>query len=310
MYSKELVELAMRTLKCSQKELASRLEVSPTQISKWKKGEHMSQGMEERLKAISDIGDKDASFVLRAGSVDDANRWEKLISVLFESANGQAETGYDMSHYQDLFELFCSFLFDALVEMGVELPKSFPAELVLNYDSLNDDDWELLTGKNLYSSLIYNVLLTLNDVWGFYAAYVSELMFDEDLRLDETDAENIEAQLVHLAACKTDVDEKLAPKAAKFRRKILGEYEEWLTIVKDRAFRAGVPVKAELMDLVHSTAGELGGEAEAKRFGFNTSRIHPDIYMNELLVGMRIIHQVLPAILNKLGLEKELKLDS
>ncbi|MCC8269299.1 XRE family transcriptional regulator, partial [Escherichia coli] len=32
----------------------------------------------------------------------------------------------------------------------------------------------------------------------------------------------------------------------------------------------------------------------------NKSRIHPDIYMNEILTGMRIIHQVLPVIMEKL----------
>lgn len=31
--------------------------------------------------------------------------------------------------------------------------------------------------------------------------------------------------------------------------------------------------------------------------------------MNELLVGMRIIHQVLPVILEKLGIDKTFKLD-
>lgn len=36
------VRLALHTLKCTQKDLASHLGVSSTQISKWKKGEHMS----------------------------------------------------------------------------------------------------------------------------------------------------------------------------------------------------------------------------------------------------------------------------
>ena len=46
MRSEALVQLALNTLSCSQKELAMRLGVSPTQISKWKKGEHMSFEME------------------------------------------------------------------------------------------------------------------------------------------------------------------------------------------------------------------------------------------------------------------------
>lgn len=73
--------------------------------------------------------------------------------------------------------------------------------------------------------------------------------------------------------------------------------------MKDAAFRAGTPLKAELLDMVANDAGELGHAAEAESLGFNAGRLHPDIYMNELLVGMRMIHQVLPAILNKLEIK-------
>lgn len=44
----------------------------------------------------------------------------------------------------------------------------------------------------------------------------------------------------------------------------------------------------------------LATRRRPSRWAFNASRLHPDIYMNELLIGMRIIHQVLPAILKKL----------
>ncbi|NOL51202.1 helix-turn-helix domain-containing protein [Pelistega suis] len=44
-----LIELALKHFNCTQKELAQRLKVSATQISKWKKGEHMSTDMETTL---------------------------------------------------------------------------------------------------------------------------------------------------------------------------------------------------------------------------------------------------------------------
>ncbi|SRR5712691_2331672 len=77
--SQAWVELALKTSSCSQKELARRVGVSPTQISKWKNGEHMSLEMEDKFRAIVKIGDKHPEFVLWAGSLEDANKWDRLI---------------------------------------------------------------------------------------------------------------------------------------------------------------------------------------------------------------------------------------
>lgn len=319
--SQAWVELALKTLSCNQKDLARRVAVSPTQISKWKNGEHMSLDMEDKFRAIVNIEDKHPEFVLWAGSLEDADKWDRLIHRLAEEAQDSTETGYDTEPLQDDLELLCVRVSDTLSGMGVEPPKAFPPELdpYLNGvddsgdDEADDDDpdasdqlYELLE-TNSYSAVIRAIFESLNDVWGFYVAYVANAIDDDDESLYDT-KDNIEACLMDLAACKIQVDERFAPKIRTFRYLVMKDYREWLTAVKDAAFRAGTTLRAELLDMVSDEHGELGHTAEAESLGFNASRLHPDIYMNELLVGMRIIHQVLPAILKKLDIN-DFKLD-
>ncbi len=163
--------------------------------------------------------------------------------------------------------------------------------------------------ENPYTSLIYKIYKSLNDVYGFYAAYVEGLVYDESLDIFEIGSQ-VDSCLLELAAAKLDEKPVMAANYDAFKWNTLQDYEKWLNTVKEKAFRAGVPLRAELLDLAYGSAGELGSEAEAESLGLNKGRLHPDIYMNELLVGMRTIHQVLPAILKKLGISEEFKLDA
>lgn len=312
MSSAALVELALNVLSCSQKELAAKVGVSPTQISKWKKGEHISFDMENKLRKFINIGDKDPQFILWCGSLQEADKWDELIHYLADIADGCAETGYDTYPLNDEIGTLSSNTFCTLNVMGVAIPKTFPESLnvlLKEEKDVDDDNFELIY-ENPVTALIFNMFKSLNDVYGFYEAYVEELIDDHELYLENTSAVNIEPCLLSLAACKTDVDLKLATKYERFKYETLSNYREWLTVVKNRAFRAGIPLRAELFDLINHSADQLGVDAEAESLGFTSTRIHPDIYMNELLVGVRMIHQVLPAIMKKLGIDEEFELDS
>lgn len=311
MDSSALVQLALKTLQCTQKELASQLGVSTTQVNKWKKsGGHMSQAMQDKLRTLAQIDDKDPNFVLLAGSLSNSNRWEKLIHYLAFIAQQGAETGYDTEPLNDEYGLLCGEIFRIFEELGVVIPKDFPAELDFDYEFDEDDRLAGLIETDPYVNLIYEIFASMNDVYGFYAAYISELMFDDELDLFDTPACNIEPCLLMLAASKIEDKLDFTPKFRQFKYHIQKDYEEWLNLVKDRAFRAGIPLRAELLHLIYESHQALGHEAEAESLNLNATRIHPDIYMNELLVGMRVIHQVLPAILKKLGIEDEFKLDT
>lgn len=304
------VELALAMLGVSQKELAVRLGVSPGQISKWKNGEYMSSEMEQRIKELTKIGDLSPSVVLWAGSLQNAKQWDKLFHYLAEMANEAGETGYDTYPLQDELDSLTWHTVHTLNEMGVAPPKAFPRDLVLDYDKADWEEIEIIY-ENPYVALVDKLYKSLVDVYGFYVAYVDGLLNDNALleKLSGEDTENIEPCLMELAAAKLAVDQNFAPKFAEFRYKVHNDYRKWLTLLRDEALRAHVPIRAELMDMISESHDALGHEAEAKALGFTKSRLHPDIYMNELLVGMRILHQVLPEIMKKLGIYNDFKLD-
>ncbi|WP_163269345.1 helix-turn-helix domain-containing protein [Chelativorans alearense] len=317
MDSDALVQLALAAQSCSQKDLAALLKVSPTQISKWKKGEHISLDMSDRLRALAKIGDLDPSFVLWSGSTEKARKWNSLLHFLAQLISENAETGYDTAPLaDDDLGLLGWQTFHTLREMGVAIPQDFPKELEFDYNvrffEKDEDDEKRIEAleEHTFTSLIRAIYHALNDVYGFYAAYVDELIMDEDLDLFDSPAGNIEPCLMDLAATKIEVDPAFAPKFNEFRHRTRKEYRSWLNLVKHKAIRAGAPLRAELLDLVYFPHEDLGRMAELESLGRNSVRLHPDIYMNELLCGMRAIHKIMPIILEKLGVSEEISIDS
>jgi hypothetical protein len=310
MSSEAWVQLALNKLACTQKELALRLAVSPTQITKWKNGEHISFAMEDRFRELTGIGSKFPDFVIWAGTDRDAESWQSLILELASIASMSCETGYVTGPLEDEPELLCWNTFYTLREMGISIPKRFPEKLAKilnqNVDDADVDVDDLLSDE--YAALILRMFKALNDVYGFFVAYIQELTDDDELDILETGME-MESGLLSLAASKIDVPPHMSSTFNKFRYQTKKMYEEWIQIVKNAAVKAGAPLRAELNNFIDENHDGLGHEAEAESLGFNSRREHPDIYMNELLIGMRELRTAIPAIAGKLGISLNMQLE-
>ncbi|WP_208293551.1 XRE family transcriptional regulator [Zophobihabitans entericus] len=272
----------------------------------------MSSEMEDKLRDLIKIGEQSPEVILLTGSIENANKWEILIHFIAEMAQECDETGYICYPLNDELGLLCERTLSLLQEIGVDIPKEFPKELeeYLAEDEDSDDELRERLHDNLYYDLIFNIYKSLTDVYGFYAAFVYELVMDDELDLFGSVGSDIDSCLLALAASKVDIDTNIASNFRVFKNKTKKDYRKWLKETKNTAIRARIPLRAEIMDLVNNPShDQLGREADDESMGFNDSRLHPDIYMNELLVGIRIIHQVLPAIMEKLGMQNEFELD-
>jgi transcriptional regulator with XRE-family HTH domain len=313
--SEAWVELAIKSLNCNQKELARMLAVSETQVSKWKGGDYISMDMDAKFRKLLKLDDDHQypEFMLWAGSLENGAKWDQLIRRLAKEAK-RGELWDTTDPFVDDYGLRARVV-EALAGMGIEPPKAFPEELaafVSDESDRSDDDLEREAEQarvaerleaNPYSRTILAILKSAVCVGAFYAAYVEELFQEEaPTELFEKKME-FEEGIIQLAAAKIKgVDKKFAPKFREFRYEVLSKYEGWLSKVKERAFREGKPLRAELMDLVRRDKEELVDAVEGE-LADNSVWLHPDIYMNELLVGMRVLHQVLPAIMAALQID-------
>lgn len=297
-----LIKMVLKELGLNQKELAMRVGVSPTQITKWKKGEHMSDEMRDSLSFFIDIDGRDADILELVGA-ENYDNWFAFIGHMADSAHESGETGYNASiFYNDQREMLVYYTILTLKKLMFDFTPKVPESLIFDYN-----DYELLEARSSDSlyCMIENAYSALDDLTGFLNAFIHPVIFDDD---DERMSEinfNLEYELIALSFVKSMNIEKIKrtnPFGKDLIDKTISDIRSYLKEIKLYAIKNNIPLGAELLNLITKTSGEVGTEAEQEYLGFNDNRLHPDIYMHELLQGNRVINQALPLVCEKLGI--------
>lgn len=318
MNSKSLITLAMDTLACNQSKLADLLSVSKAQVSKWKSGESISREME--IKILDLIGlDKATSpeLVQLTGSKEQADKWCQLISYLTQHTLNTIAPDIHPAPL-DMGLGVASFTFEVLSNLkkaGIQIPNVFPKELdlvglttetdaIIEDESVCDDIKQAIA-KNEIASTIIEAFTSLCDVYEFYELNIQETIYTLENLTDyqlPSEIEDIEDYLFEVALAKTDIDSLKSPSFNSYKTGALHQLSMRLWSLKKAAYKHRVPLQVEVMHLVHTPINELGRSVETSGVHVLTGAVHPDTYMNEILIGMRKLQIALPIICEKLGI--------
>jgi len=192
-----------------------------------------------------------------------------------------------------------SCISNALSQIGIRPPASFPSELepYIHGQYLEGDPEALSksTQRNSYYCVIDGIFHSLVEVSELLGAYAEKLDREATTLPDE---HKLGAILLDLAIFKIEVDEDFAPNINEFRRSLVSKSKRWLAALRDSSACVGKPLRAELIKMIDEDAKNPIHEQGSERVSFGP--VHPDVYMNEILVTFRMLSRVLPMILEKL----------
>lgn len=289
--SKALVNFALRSLNCNQKDLAEKLEVSAGQISKWKKhGEYMSTEIEDKLRRICKIGEIPEDLLEKFGSIETAATWHRLCSYLAKFSLETTEWSYECHILEDFDHWnVSSDMYDLLNELGVMFPAKIP-RIEDESDIFEDPFVKIIC-------MIFESLICLSD---FFTCFFHDLVSEENIYDDMME---LEACLIYLAACKANLNPSLTPNINAFKFEWLRWHHRKIDDIKCKAIQSAKPLREELKKMITDPVEHLSADTEKEVMGLNIDKVHPDIYMNELLIGMRTANKILPTLLEKLDIK-------
>ena len=98
---------------------------------------------------------------------------------------------------------------------------------------------------------------------------------------------------------------QIYPNLEQFKHDTKLKVYAYINALKCHAAQHRLPLRAELLHLLDKEPKDLYDYTEAEMMGLFSPRIHPDIYINEMIESQRLLHKVLPALCLKCGMTEE-----
>jgi len=123
---KNIIQYILDTTELKQKDIAEKLEVSTTQISKWKKGEYISYDKRNQLEKLAGIIEYSLEWTESVKTQENSNKWVNYVYNIAE----YSET------WEELDDTIIIGILRNIVCSGIKLDKT-PPQLTSNEESTN-----------------------------------------------------------------------------------------------------------------------------------------------------------------------------
>lgn len=161
-----IIQYILDTTTLKQKDIAAKVGVSTTQVSKWKKGEYISSDKEEELNKLAGVIDFDLEWTKIVKTKENANKW-------IDYVHGVNEEDSELEGRVELDSEIIQSLLTVISESGIELPPSPPIEEYINDNNI-EDDFERYDYSNIhcliaqYLESYYCINLWIDQFINFY----------------------------------------------------------------------------------------------------------------------------------------------
>lgn len=305
MHNQHIIKLALKTQNINQKQLSEMLNVSPSQITKWKKDEHMSTAMRIKLtEMIPAFNEVPFELDEHPTGSENIKGWLAFTHCLVTERLSGNDNGINLNHYLDNDDISRKIMV-ALHVGGHEIPMINPLTLALvDYEDTGDEEtlysagvnkdalegfdfyWFEITseyeGNHGLLPILESIVSSVCDLMCYYRAYLEDTIYDMlqhrllDLSVDIDIEDPAMDVIVDLAIVKA---EGWKPDF-KFKRAVNNNSKNFIHKVKYCAFHNRIPMRVNIDRLITEQSKVLGHESEGFALGFNTyeNKHHVDFY--------------------------------